>query len=343
VRPFQRRSALFREGARLHYLTILALTIWRLSGHAYEDIVSKRLADIGKQEYEKLASLKLLGKIKSERTVWGYIGNAETLGLVVTSGRSTVTKGHVRARYLSLTAFGEALSYLHETSGAPPASPELLDTEKMLYFKRFLEIDQQWKGQWFSKVVSTLPENEFLEQKVLVPLIADATGLSEKYSPSGVIHRVVPKIQWLYDLDLVGVDETRTRYGLTGKGTRFRDNQKAAWDVNSHYACIAYAYGLRTNRADEETVRNTLRSVYGTLASLYERPPRYVAIATLRYLLGTLLLAQGYVLEDTAFDAVVLRLRELGQVDLTPSPPTAAKGQPIVSSEGRFDLIAVTA
>jgi hypothetical protein len=339
----KKRKALFKEGARLHYLSTLLLIISELSGHGYEDIVAKRLAERGKNDYQTLASMKLVGKIRSDRTVWDYIGNAEALGLVLTSGRSRVTKGGTRARYLSLTACGEAISFVRRTLASPVELPRLPQPEKVLYFKRFLEIDHVWNGFWFRKVISSVPEDELVSQTELIRRIADATGLSKDYKPSAVIHRVSPKVQWLCDLDLIMADQDGRRYRLTDKGSRLRRCQKDTVDPALHYEVIAHAYDLKVNPVRGDMVWVTLRSVYRRLISLYDRPPHYVSIATLRYLVGALLLLDGYLLEDSAFDSNVMAMREAGQLDLASSPPTSAMGEPIVSSRGRFDLITVRA
>lgn len=339
--PFKRRKALFREGARLHYLSSLVEIVWNLYGHAYEDVVSKRLAEIGRRDYPKLMRMKLVGKIWSDRTVWDYVGNAEAIGLVLTSGRSRVTRGGVRARYLSLTAFGEAVAFVRKTSAAHVDLPKLRGSEKLLYFKRFLEIDRIWDGLWFGKFLSAVPDSEFVDRRDLINRIAEATGLKQVYTPSAVAHRVSPKIEWSYDLDLIDVDQTRRQYKLTEKGARFLQYQKGYADPELEYETMAKTYDIITKPAETDTIQNTVSSVYQQLTSLYNSPPHYVSVATMRYLVGTLLLTRGRIVNDTSFDSAILEMRRSGQVDLTPSPPTSAIGEPIVESGERFDLMSV--
>jgi hypothetical protein len=341
----KKRLSLFRGGDRLFYFTILADSIWKQSGHAYEDVVAKTLAETGSKHYERLDALGVTGKIRDERSVWGYVGNAEALGIVTATGQSSVTRGRARGRYLSLTSFGEALSFFYETSVDRPEPPALLEPESVLYFKRMLEMDVIWDGSWFTKLIMSVPPDSPLKRDSITERFAIAAELQTptgpaKYRPSTLDHKIVPRIQWMLDLRML--TSSNGTYGLTELGMRFQRLSRP-WHPDFHYHSIDQTLATRKRRATHEVIWETLRENHDKLTSLYERPPNFLSIPCFRYVVCVSLFDEGYVVEDGEFDNAMLRFGESRLLDLTPAPPITARGKPIVRESERYDLFALRA
>jgi len=347
----EKRRTLQMEGSRLHYFTILAKLVNEYRGRAIEDVISKHLAKIAEQDYETLNKMGLIGKIKSERTVWGYINNAQTLGLIRAKGASRVKKGGVRRRFLSLTAFGEAIcaSHLIETEESKKDNIILSNSEKILYFKRFLEIDKEWNGKWFINIFFNIPVDNFIDENTLLKKIAVTSGLDRLYTSQATLrHRIIPKLQWIYDLKLVELQKKERKYRLTKQGYVFAELTKKKgqkWIFKNPYQSISECYGFCKSIISSFSLfsafQNNLKAVYNKLQSLYERPPKYLNLSTVRYLVCTSLLLRGFPIEDYDFDSFILQLKKKGVIDLASSPQIEIAEKGIVYDGQLFNLILV--
>jgi len=345
----EKRRTLQIEGSRLHYFTILTRLVNEYRGRAIEDIISKNLAKIAEKDYKKLDKMGLIGKIKSERTVWGYINNAQTLGLIKAKGSSRVKKGGVRRRFLSLTAFGEAICASHLIERPKKDNIFLNDFEKILYFRRFLEIDEEWNGKWFLIIFSQISIDNFIDENILLKKIAISSGLNELYTSHATLrHRIIPKLQWIYDLELVELRKKERGYRLTKQGYVLAElirKKGQKWIFKNPYRSISKCYGyckdVTTSFSLFSAFQDSLKTIYEKLQSLYERPPKYLNISTVRYLVCTNLLLRGFLIEDYDFDSFILQLKKKGLIDLASSPRREITEKGIVHNGQLFNLILV--
>lgn len=83
------------------------------------------------------------GGIRSKGTAWGYINNADSLGIIRSEG---TWKGTIKGRVLTLTCLGKALSFIEQINGKKLVFPKLNAYEKILFLKRLMELDDLWGG-----------------------------------------------------------------------------------------------------------------------------------------------------------------------------------------------------
>jgi len=293
---FPKKLSLYREGSRLWYMSEIA-NILRDSKKMHEVFLSDRLIESSKQK----GLIHCIGGIKSKGTAWGYINNAVSLGIIRSEG---TWKGTIKARILTLTCLGEALSLTEEVNGKRLEFPKLNMFEKILFLKRFLELDELWNGNWIYCIIMRVPENEYREEKKVIEEVSGMIPQLKNLKPRTKEHRIFPKLQWLVDLDLIEVEEkgTQRSYKLSQSGCILKRIKDEPAFTKRHYTTIAETYKLE--KKPPEDVENLIMEIFNRL----KNRSILVPIPLIRYVACVVLLLKGMVMEEDDFDDFLLNL-----------------------------------
>lgn len=296
---FPLKLSLYREGSRLWYISEIA-NILKDVKKMHEVFLSERLIKSSRQRGLPYCS----GGIKSKGTAWGYINNAVSLGIIRSEG---TWKGTVKARMLTLTCLGEALSLIEEVNGKRLDFPKLTMFEKILFLKRFLELDDLWNGNWIYCIILRVPENEYREEKEIIKEVSDVIPQLKNLKPRTKEHRIFPKLQWLVDLELIEVIEKNSErsYKLSQCGSILKKIKNQSAFINRHYTTIAQTYNLE--KKPTKDIESLVMEIFNRFG-LSGNQSNLIPVPLLRYVTCTVLLLKGIVVEENNFDDFLLNL-----------------------------------
>ena len=199
---------LYREGARLRCMGVIAYILKGFQGRGYEQIVASKLLRRLKNSFPE----SITGRIRTLGTAENYISNCVQLEIVKRSGG-----------YLRLTSEGEALLCLSDFSSVPPPF-HLIPLEKSLFLYQILKLDKPC----FYALLAHLKQ---LEEAPLVKVAREINYPTfTRLRIKARLHRIGARLEWAHDLGLV--KKEKGLYSFTKYGKRLLlQNEQDEWKI----------------------------------------------------------------------------------------------------------------
>ena len=214
------RIQMYREGARLQYQALIPRIVDETGPLAYEEKVTNEfLKEVTKEggmnmQLKKRDLPAIVSKPGSFRTC---LKVAEILDLISLEGTSRGMKKHRLARN---TSFGRSMYLCAKLFDSKDLS-SLSTSQKFLFLNKIVEFEKEWRGGWVFKLLEICGSGElWVKEEVLIKKFCDSVAVLKKLSSRSKHHRVFPRIQWLYDLDLLLMEHRNNKrwYKRSEKG-----------------------------------------------------------------------------------------------------------------------------
>lgn len=322
------KMQMFREGARLQYQALIPRIVDNTGPLAFEEKVTDEfLKEVTKKggvnvQLEKRRLLAIVAKPGSFRTC---LKVAEILDLIGLEGTSRGTR---RTRLARSTGFGRSIYLGAEMFDSKDLS-RLSIGQMFLFLRKFVEFEKEWKGGWAFKLLEICGES-WAEENDLIKRFCEYFTVFKHLSSRSKHHRIFPRIQWLYDLNLFQMDNRNNErwYKRSERG----DGAYRLWKM--HFVNIPFRdlLGLYYRTEDEVNESNTdfeeeFPKFYSEVRNHIpvEKLP-LVAIEVLINLFAIKKAMEGYILSEAYFLSSLHALQSEGKASLLTSPSDRVRG-----------------